>query len=132
MQLLMLSLALIAGRKVESRTARTHRRDTRQGSQLRPAIQSQALRRTLTNGKMAVLSFSLTPEATGRIYEALVCLAKFGESVAIEARGDKVRRAHHRVYKRDFTDVAIVHADCLESFQDGICLVCTRCAFVLH
>lgn len=39
---------------------------------------------------MAVLSFSLTPEATGRIYEALVCLAKFGESVAIEARGDKV------------------------------------------
>jgi cell cycle checkpoint control protein RAD9A len=40
---------------------------------------------------MAVLNFSLTPEATGRIYEALVCLAKFGESVAIEARGDKVR-----------------------------------------
>ena len=40
---------------------------------------------------MAVLTFSLTPEATGRIYEALVCLAKFGESVAIEARGDKVR-----------------------------------------
>ena len=40
--------------------------------------------------KMAVLTFSLTPEATGRIYEALVCLAKFGESVAIEARGDKV------------------------------------------
>ena len=38
---------------------------------------------------MAVLSFSLTPEATGRIYEALVCLAKFGEAVAIEARGDK-------------------------------------------
>lgn len=39
---------------------------------------------------MTVLGFSLTPEATGRIYEALVCLAKFGESVAIEARGDKV------------------------------------------
>ena len=39
---------------------------------------------------MAVLNFSLTPEATGRVYEALVCLAKFGESVAIEARGDKV------------------------------------------
>ena len=38
---------------------------------------------------MAVLTFSLTPEATGRIYEALVCLAKFGEAVAIEARGDK-------------------------------------------
>lgn len=38
---------------------------------------------------MAVLSFSLAPEATGRVYEALVCLAKFGEAVAIEARGDK-------------------------------------------
>ena len=36
---------------------------------------------------MAVLSFSLTPEATGRIYEALVCLAKFGESVAIAVIG---------------------------------------------
>ena len=35
MQLLMLTLALIAaGRKVESRTARTQRRATRQGSQL--------------------------------------------------------------------------------------------------
>ena len=40
---------------------------------------------------MAVLNFSLTPEVTTQIYEALVCLAKFGESVAIEARGDKVR-----------------------------------------
>ena len=39
---------------------------------------------------MTVLSFSLTPEATARVYELLVCLAKFGESVAIEAKSDKV------------------------------------------
>ena len=39
---------------------------------------------------MTVLSFSLTPEATGRIHDALVCLAKFGEFVAIEARAEKV------------------------------------------
>ena len=39
---------------------------------------------------MAILSFSLSPEATGRIYELLVCLAKFGESVSIEARSEKV------------------------------------------
>jgi cell cycle checkpoint control protein RAD9A len=39
---------------------------------------------------MAVLSFSLSPEATGRIYELLICLAKFGESVAIEARSEKL------------------------------------------
>lgn len=40
---------------------------------------------------MAVLSFSLTPEATGRVYEALVCLAKFGEAVSIEAKSEKAR-----------------------------------------
>lgn len=39
---------------------------------------------------MAVLRFSLSAEATGRIYELLVCLAKFGESVSIEAKKDKV------------------------------------------
>ncbi|KAK5118044.1 hypothetical protein LTR62_004090 [Meristemomyces frigidus] len=39
---------------------------------------------------MAVLSFSLTPEATGRVHDALVCLAKFGEYVAIEARAEKL------------------------------------------
>ncbi|SMQ47252.1 unnamed protein product [Zymoseptoria tritici ST99CH_1A5] len=39
---------------------------------------------------MAVLEFSLTPEATGRIYELLVCLAKFGDNVSIEARGEKL------------------------------------------
>ncbi|KAK6388050.1 hypothetical protein LTR65_008216 [Meristemomyces frigidus] len=39
---------------------------------------------------MAVLSFSLSPEATSRIYELLVCLAKFGESVSIEARSEKL------------------------------------------
>lgn len=40
---------------------------------------------------MAILTFSLSPEATGRIYEALICLAKFGESVSIEAK-------HHKVF----------------------------------
>jgi len=40
---------------------------------------------------MAVISFSLLPEPTARIYEALVCLAKFGENVSIEARSEKAR-----------------------------------------
>lgn len=39
---------------------------------------------------MAVVSFSLTPEATGRVYELLLCLAKFGETVSLEARSEKV------------------------------------------
>ncbi|EME76845.1 uncharacterized protein MYCFIDRAFT_14840, partial [Pseudocercospora fijiensis CIRAD86] len=38
---------------------------------------------------MAVLSFSLTQEATGRLYELLTCLAKFGDTVSLEARSEK-------------------------------------------
>ncbi|KAK5169586.1 uncharacterized protein LTR77_005563 [Saxophila tyrrhenica] len=47
---------------------------------------------------MANLNFSLSSEATGRVYELLVCLAKFGETVAIEARGEKVRNTTVDVY----------------------------------
>ena len=54
-----------------------------------PTTSFHTQRLTFAKQEMAVLTFSLTPEATGRIYEALVCLAKFGEAVAIEARGDK-------------------------------------------
>ncbi|KAK4619625.1 DNA repair protein rad9 [Fulvia fulva] len=39
---------------------------------------------------MATLSFSLTPEATGRVYELLTCLAKFGDAVSLEARSEKL------------------------------------------
>ena len=41
---------------------------------------------------MAILSFSLSPEATGRVYELLVCLAKFGESISLEAKTEKARQ----------------------------------------
>ena len=40
---------------------------------------------------MTILSFSLSADATGRVYELLVCLAKFGESVSIEAKSEKAR-----------------------------------------
>jgi hypothetical protein len=40
---------------------------------------------------MAVLSFSITADATARISEVLTCLAKFGDTVAIEARREKAR-----------------------------------------
>ncbi|GAB7363142.1 hypothetical protein MBLNU230_g3428t1 [Neophaeotheca triangularis] len=39
---------------------------------------------------MPVLKFSVSPEATGRIYELLQCLAKFGEAVSLEAGADKL------------------------------------------
>lgn len=40
---------------------------------------------------MAVLAFTLSPEAIGKLHDALVCLGKFSEAVSIEASHDKVR-----------------------------------------
>jgi cell cycle checkpoint control protein RAD9A len=39
---------------------------------------------------MAVLAFTLGPEAIGKLHDALVCLGKFSEAVSIEASYDKV------------------------------------------
>jgi cell cycle checkpoint control protein RAD9A len=39
---------------------------------------------------MAVLNFTLSPEAIGKLHDALVCLGKFSEAVSIEAVHDKV------------------------------------------
>lgn len=36
------------------------------------------------------LSFALSDEGVGRIHDALICLAKFGEQVSLEARHDRV------------------------------------------
>src|SRR3546814_7724096 len=40
--------------------------------------------------KMVVLNFTLTPEAASKIHDFLVCLGKFRDTVAIEARRDRV------------------------------------------
>ncbi|KAI5241508.1 Rad9-domain-containing protein [Aureobasidium subglaciale] len=37
---------------------------------------------------MSTLSFTFSPEATTKVHDALICLAKFGETVCMEARGD--------------------------------------------
>jgi cell cycle checkpoint control protein RAD9A len=39
---------------------------------------------------MAILTFSLTPEALSKLHDALVCLGKFNETVSIEASHSKV------------------------------------------
>ncbi|KAG0648557.1 DNA repair rad9 [Hyphodiscus hymeniophilus] len=39
---------------------------------------------------MAVLNFTLSPEALGKLHDALVCLGKFSEAVSIEAVHDKL------------------------------------------
>ncbi|KAM3421792.1 DNA repair protein rad9 [Cercospora zeina] len=38
---------------------------------------------------MPVLTFALSPDATERMFELLQCLAKFGDAVSVEAKGDK-------------------------------------------
>lgn len=39
---------------------------------------------------MSTLTITLTPEAVGKLHDALLCLGKFGESVSLEARKTKV------------------------------------------
>lgn len=39
---------------------------------------------------MQTLSFTLQPENVSRIHDAVICLAKFSDSVSIEARRDRV------------------------------------------
>jgi hypothetical protein len=40
--------------------------------------------------KMVVLNFTLTPEAASKIHDLLICLGKFSDTVAIEARRERV------------------------------------------
>jgi hypothetical protein len=43
---------------------------------------------------MVVLNFTLTPEAASKIHDLLICLGKFSDTVAIEARRERVG-SHH-------------------------------------
>jgi cell cycle checkpoint control protein RAD9A len=45
--------------------------------------------------KMAVLTFTLNPEALSKLHDALVCLGKFSEAVSIEASHDRVRNSQN-------------------------------------
>jgi hypothetical protein len=73
---------------------------------------------------MAVLRFSIAPEATSRIYDLLLCLAKFGENVSLEARSDKVRDAAQATIDACITDSwSLAHDYCAEYIEDGICII---------
>jgi cell cycle checkpoint control protein RAD9A len=43
---------------------------------------------------MVVLNFTLTPEAAAKVHDILVCLGKFSDTVAIEAKRQRVRLSH--------------------------------------
>jgi hypothetical protein len=47
---------------------------------------------------MVVLNFTLTPEAASKIHDLLVCLGKFNDTVAIEARRERVGQDHFSSY----------------------------------
>lgn len=50
-----------------------------------------ALSQTSDGLNMAVLNFTLSPEAVGKFNNALVCLGRFSDSVSIESNKDQVR-----------------------------------------
>jgi hypothetical protein len=43
---------------------------------------------------MVVLNFTLTPEAASKVHDLLICLGKFSDTVAIEARRERVCLRH--------------------------------------
>lgn len=44
-----------------------------------------------------MLDLTLTPDGCGKVYDALVCLAKFSDAVAIEALPSQVYYQHSAV-----------------------------------
>lgn len=48
---------------------------------------------------MTTLTLSLAPPALVRLHDALICLSKFSDTVAIEAEQDLVRSLARSIYK---------------------------------
>lgn len=53
-------------------------------------LKTGGLRPVIDTHLMAVLTFTLSPEAVGKMHDALICLGKFNESVSLEATRDHV------------------------------------------
>jgi len=69
---------------------------------------------------MVVLNFILTPEAASKIHDVLVCLGKFSETVAIEARRDRVGECRTDTW-HPFLCFFAVHNHQSEFIQVRIC-----------
>ena len=78
---------------------------------------------------MHTLNFTLTPEGVSRIHDAVLCLAKFSETVSMEARHSRVRETILPIApeRQTVTDKLSFQADpcCFEFFQDCLCFVLT-------
>ena len=72
--------------------------------------------------EMSALSFSFSPEATAKVHDALICLAKFGETVCMEARGDIVNFHKCMICLLESANVWILaHFDDIEFLEDLVC-----------
>jgi hypothetical protein len=77
---------------------------------------------------MSALSFAFSPEATAKVHDALICLAKFGETVCMEARGDMVNpKKCSRIFPQPADTFLLAHSDYIELIKNIICLLCPGC-----
>ena len=72
---------------------------------------------------MAILNFTLSPEALSKLHDALVCLGKFSESVSIEAVYDKVCHAMPLLYKLFLLMATPARPDSSQFLQIRICFI---------
>ena len=80
---------------------------------------------------MAILNFTLSPEALGKLHDALVCLGKFSEDVSIEAAHDKVRGTSLALQLLILIQI-IVGFDCSQLFKVSICILQPDRAKIFH
>jgi hypothetical protein len=69
---------------------------------------------------MVVLNFTLTPEAASKIHDLLVCLGKFSDTVAIEARRDRVG-SYHVLFFDALSHLVPVYFHRSQFFQISVC-----------
>jgi len=71
---------------------------------------------------METLDFTLTPEAAAKVHDILMCLAKFSDTVTIEARRERVS-SYLLMLEAHFLLKPKVVFHSLEFLQIRVCLV---------
>ena len=72
---------------------------------------------------MAILTFSLGPEALGKLHDALVCLGKFSDSVSFDASHDKVCNGFVCLSWQQTLTVYVAGPECFELFKIRVCIL---------
>ncbi|KAF2016300.1 DNA repair protein Rad9 [Aaosphaeria arxii CBS 175.79] len=66
---------------------------------------------------MVVLNFSLTPETAARVHDVLVCLGKFSDTVAFEARKERLTLTALNSSKSAYASFTLDATRCFESYE---------------